>query len=52
MMLTWAKAPYSMRTWTSVNTMDNYRRQLGYLDEAARAAGQSVAVWELLAFKA
>jgi hypothetical protein len=40
MMLTWAKAPYSVRTWTSVNTMDNYRRQLGYLDEVARAAGQ------------
>jgi hypothetical protein len=52
LMLKEADAPYGWRTWTSVNTLDDYRHQLGYLDRAARVGGESVAVWELLAFKA
>ena len=51
MMLTEAKAPYSKRTWTSVNTMDGYREQLGYLEKAGNDDGETVAVWELLKFR-
>ena len=51
LILTTADAPYNLRTWTTVNTMEKYRAQLASLDAAASAAGQSVAVWELLEFK-
>jgi hypothetical protein len=49
--LTKARAPYDKRTWMTANTMEAYRDQIGYLDSAAAAAGQTVAVWELLQFK-
>jgi hypothetical protein len=51
LILTVANAPYGNRTWTSVNTVAQYREQLGFLDRAAEGAGQSLAVWELLNFK-
>ena len=50
-MLREAHAPYPLRTWTTVNTIEKYRIQLGILETAATAKGQSVAVWELLEFK-
>ena len=51
LILTIAGTPYSLRTWTTVNTMEKYRAQLASLEGAASAARQSVAVWELLEFK-
>jgi hypothetical protein len=51
LILTVADAPFWSRTWTSVNTIEEYRLQIGILDQAAADAGQSVAVWELLNFK-
>ncbi len=51
LILTIAEAPFGSRTWTSVNSIQAYRCQLAFLDKAAKAAFQSVAVWELLNFK-
>jgi hypothetical protein len=51
LILTIAGATSNLRTWTSVNTMHAYRDQINFLDQAALAAGESVAVWELLNFK-
>ena len=48
LMLTHAKAPYGLRTWTSTNDVARYRQQLECLRTAAN--GKDLAVWELVEF--
>ena len=48
LMLTHAKAPYGLRTWTSTNDVARYRLQLECLRTAAN--GKALAVWELVEF--
>jgi hypothetical protein len=48
LMLTHAKAPYGLRTWTTTNDVVRYRQQLECLRTAAN--GKELAVWELVEF--
>ena len=50
LILSAAGAPLNDRTWTTVDTTQDYRRQLGYLQAAADRSGDPVAVWELINF--
>lgn len=46
-----AGAPASLRNWTSLDSLSDYQARVKVLQIAANAAGRSLAVWELFAFK-
>lgn len=45
-----AGAPESLRTWTTVNSMDEYDRQLTWLADRAVEESRTLAAWELIRF--
>jgi hypothetical protein len=48
--LTFANAPYAIRKWGCVNTLDEHQKRIRHLKSCSKPCALSLAEWELLSF--